>query len=266
VPGVSEVLHAQFTGFAYPMHTHDEWTLLIVDDGCIRYDLDRKEWGALADAVTLLPPQIPHNGCAVTPAGFRKRVIYLDTSELGTQLVGSAVDRPVVSDPRLRYRIHQLHEVLKTPGDEFEAESRLLLITERLRRHLGQPLPVQFTKRAATIAGDLRDLLDERFVPGVSLREAADVLHAHPTHLVRAFTNEFGLSPHQYLIGRRISLARRLLLSGRQPQAVAALVGFYDQSHFSRHFRRIVGVSPGRYTRGGKSGHAVSPPAPPAAG
>jgi AraC-like DNA-binding protein len=235
------------------MHTHDDWTLLIVDDGCIRYDLDRKERGALVDAVTLLPPQIPHNGSAGTPAGFRKRVLYLDTTELGKQLVGRAVDQPVMTDPGLRHRIHQLHEVLKTPGDEFEGESRLMLIIDRLRRHLGQALPAQFAPRAAgTIARDLRDLLDERFVEGVSLRAAADILHAHPSHLVRAFTNEFGLSPHQYLIGRRISAGRRLLLAGWRPHEVAALVGFYDQSHFTRHFQRIVGVSPGRYARGAK--------------
>ena len=47
VPGVTEVFHARFTEHAYPSHTHDAWTLLIVDDGAVRYDLDRHEHGAL---------------------------------------------------------------------------------------------------------------------------------------------------------------------------------------------------------------------------
>lgn len=99
VPGVVEVFHAHYTGYAYPMHVHDAWTLLIVDDGAVRYDLDRHEHGTPHDTVSLLPPHVPHNGSPVTPDGFRKRVIYLDTSLLGEDLVGSAVDTPDLRDP-----------------------------------------------------------------------------------------------------------------------------------------------------------------------
>ncbi len=69
MPGVTEVLHARMTSHVYPMHTHEAWTLLIVDDGSIRYDLHRSEHGAVARAVTLLPPQVPHNGRAAVPSG-----------------------------------------------------------------------------------------------------------------------------------------------------------------------------------------------------
>jgi hypothetical protein len=62
VPGVSEVLHASFTDHAYPLHTHDTWTLLLVDTGAVRYDLERHEHAALGSRVTLLPPGVPHDG------------------------------------------------------------------------------------------------------------------------------------------------------------------------------------------------------------
>jgi AraC-like DNA-binding protein len=65
------------------------------------------------------------------------------------------------------------------------------------------------------------------------------------------FSREFGISPHQYLTGRRVDLARRLLLDGMPPGEAAAAVGFYDQSHLNRTFRRHVGTSPGRFARGG---------------
>ena len=99
VPGIAEVFHAHFTDHAYPSHTHDAWTLLLVDDGAVRYDLDRREHRALHGLVTLLPPHVPHDGRAATPAGFRKRVVYLDAAVLGLDLVGAAVDRPAVSRP-----------------------------------------------------------------------------------------------------------------------------------------------------------------------
>ena len=251
VPGVAEVFHARMTSHVYPMHTHESWTLLIIDDGMVRYDLHRREHGALDQLVTLLPPQVPHNGRAATAAGFRKRVVYLDLSQLPTSLAGRTVDEPVLSDPLLWQRIHQLHKALGQPGEEFEAENRLAFITERLRRHLGEHAEPGARRLDVSVAADLRDLIDIRYREKVTLREASDALHAHPAHLVRLFSREFGISPHQYVTSRRVDLARRLLLDGMPPSLAAAEAGFYDQSHLTRHFKHVLGTSPGRYARSG---------------
>ena len=247
VPGIAEVFHAHFTDHAYPSHTHDAWTLLLVDDGAVRYDLDRREHHARHGLVTLLPPHVPHDGRSATPAGFRQRVVYLDTAALGLDLVGAAVDRPAFPDPVLRRRVHQLHGVLLRPGEELQAESRLALIRDRLGQHLRRQVSAAAPVRDRGLAGRLRDLLDARVAGGVALDEAARELGAHPTQLVRAFTREFGMPPHRYLTGRRVDLARRLLLDGRRPAEVATAAGFYDQAHLTRHFRRVLGTSPARY-------------------
>jgi AraC-like DNA-binding protein len=251
VPGVVEVFHAHMISHVYPMHTHEAWTLLIVDDGMVRYDLHRHEHGVLDQVVTLLPPQVPHNGRAATSAGFGKRVVYLDLSHVPASLIGQAVDQPLLPDPLLRQRIHQLHRVLEQPGEEFEAENRLAFITERLRCHLSHPSDPAGPRSCAKMAYDLRDLIDARFREKVTLREASNALHAHPAHLVRMFSREFGISPHQYMTSRRVDLARRLLLGGMPPGLAAAEVGFCDQSHLSRHFTRVLGTTPGRYARSG---------------
>jgi AraC-like DNA-binding protein len=247
VPGVAEVFHARFVDHAYPVHTHDAWTLLIVDDGAIRYDLDRRPHDAAGAAVTLLPPHVAHNGRPATEHGFRKRVLYLDTSVLGEQLIAAAVDQPSHRDGLLRHRIHQLHQTLGHPADVLEAESRLALIRERLHHRLGHRPDVPGDPRRPGLADELRALLDTRPVAGISLHEAAQLLHAHPGHLVRSFTQAFGLPPHRYLTGRRIDQARRLLLAGRRPAEVAAEVGFHDQAHLNRHFVRHLGATPARY-------------------
>ena len=173
VAGVAEVFHAHFVDHAYPRHIHDVWTLLIVDDGAVRFDLDRHRHGALRTSVTLLPPYVPHDGSSATPDGFRKRVLYLDTSALDAELVGRAVDEPDLADPQLRDRIHHLHQVLAAPGDEFEAESRLALILDRLRRQLRQRSPAEGQPAGRGLAVRLRELLDARTVEGVTLGEAA---------------------------------------------------------------------------------------------
>jgi AraC-like DNA-binding protein len=259
IAGLREVLHADFPEHAYPMHTHDSWTLLIIDAGLVRYDLDRHQQCAVTSQVTLLPPNVPHDGHSAHPSGFRKRVLYLEPDMLGGTLIeehrperdftGVAVDQPGLTDPALRHRLHQLHDVLAWRTEDLEAQSRLLLIRERLQEHLRRPGKESARRRDPGVAGRLRELLDARVQAGITLDEAALALHTHPTHLVRAFSREYGLPPHLYLTGRRVELARKHLLAGRPAAEVAVLAGFYDQSHLTRHFRRMLGVSPTRYTR-----------------
>jgi len=247
VPGIAEVFHAHFVEHAYPLHTHDTWTLLVVDDGVIRYDLERAHHGTTAADVTLLPPHVPHDGRSATGAGFRKRVLYLDGGVLPDRLVGAAADLPNLRDPTLRRRIDQLHRALGEPGSGFEAESRLALICDRLTQRLRRTSPATVPARPAPIAARLRDLLDAGDRPGPTLREAADILQAHPVHLVRSFTAAYGIAPHAYLIGRRVDAARRLLLDGHTGAEAAVAAGFYDQAHLTRMFRRYLGTTPGRY-------------------
>jgi AraC family transcriptional regulator len=66
-----------------------------------------------------------------------------------------------------------------------------------------------------------------------------------PHHFSRVFKRVTGLSPHQYVLSQRIQLARQLLTETKLSIAeVAHDVGFYDQSHFTYHFKRLVGVTP----------------------
>ncbi|MFI6053241.1 AraC family transcriptional regulator [Streptomyces violascens] len=257
VPGIAEVFHARFTDHAYPAHTHDTWDLMILDDGAVDFALDRRRHGATGtSSVLLLPPGISHDGRTVTAAGFRKRNLYLDDSVLPQRLIGRAADTPVVNDGLLRHRIHRLHAALTHTEDGFEAESRLSFIRERLHSHLDALQPRTPGREANRLATALRELLDSRIHAGVSLHEAAAILHAHPTHLIRCFKQTYGLPPHTYLTGKRIDQARRLLLDGHRPADVATAVGFHDQAHLNRHFTRHVGTAPARYKHA-RSGSAA---------
>jgi AraC-like DNA-binding protein len=249
VTGVSEVLHAHFVDHAYPAHTHGTWTLLLVDTGTVRYDLDRHEHGALGDRVTLLPPHVAHDGRSVEATGFRKRVVYLDEDVLDVARIGAAVDHPGWADPALRGSVHGLLDALERGGDELEAEVRLQLVADGLGQRLAGASAPAAVRRDPRLAHRLRDLLDAEVVEGVSLSVAASTLGAHPTHLVRAFGAEFGIAPHRYLTGRRLDRARQLLLTGERAADVAVAVGFHDQAHLTRHFRRLLGVTPTAYAR-----------------
>jgi AraC-like DNA-binding protein len=249
VPGIREVFHAHLVDYAYPAHCHDTWAVLIVDDGAIRYDLDRRQCGAAGQAVTILPPGVTHDGRPAPGAsGFRKRELYLDPAFWPRGLTGAAVDHTSISDPPLRAALARLHDALGRDAESLDAETRLALIGERITGHLTRTPPPAPAPEPG-IAGQLRLLLDEHLASQLSLAWAASTLGRSVPHLVRSFTRQFGLSPHAYVIGRRIDAARRLMLQGAAPADVATAVGFYDQAHFTRHFKRHTATTPARYAR-----------------
>ena len=124
------------------------------------------------------------------------------------------------------------------------AETGILALADVVRSHLGRPLPA---RTDGPLARRLRTLLDDRLADSLTLEEAGRLLGAHPSHRVRTFSRAYGISPHRYLTGRRVDRARHLLARGHEAAEVAVAVGFHDQSHMSRHFRRVLGAAPGSF-------------------
>jgi AraC-like DNA-binding protein len=94
-----------------------------------------------------------------------------------------------------------------------------------------------------------RDYLRHRFHETVTLDDLGNVSGLSRFHLLRTFAAQVGLPPHAYQLRLRVERAMTLLRTGLSPSAVAGLVGFADQSHLTRHFRRLVHVTPAQYAR-----------------
>lgn len=97
-----------------------------------------------------------------------------------------------------------------------------------------------------------KDYLRERLADPVSLDELAAHASLDKFHLCRAFRAQVGMPPHAYLTHLRVQRAKTLLSEGVRASELAPQVGLYDQSQLTRHFRRIVGTTPGRYTHSKK--------------
>ena len=98
-----------------------------------------------------------------------------------------------------------------------------------------------------------RELLHDRFASTLRLAEVAAEAGVHPAHLARVFRAHHGTSIGEYLRRLRVAWAAERLASSRDSLSAVALgAGFADQSHFTRAFRRYVGVTPERYRKGAK--------------
>jgi AraC-like DNA-binding protein len=149
-------------------------------------------------------------------------------------------------------KLYRLCASIEARRSALEQESLFAATLVALARHTErktEALEVNNGKRAVEHA---KAYLRERFNESVSLRELAAACGLSRFHLVHAFTKEAGLSPHAYQVHVRVERARSLLQSGVSPAIVAANLGFADQSHFTRHFKRIMHVTPTQYASVGR--------------
>jgi len=141
----------------------------------------------------------------------------------------------------------RLHAAIIDDAEALEQQSRLtecvgMLFTSHAEKRV--PTLPDHGKQPLLRA---RDYLHDQFAHSVSLDEIAAIAGLSRFHFLKAFTAQFGLPPHTYQIHLRIERSLPLLSRGMSLSHVAETIGFNDQSHFIRHFKRIMGVTPGQY-------------------
>jgi AraC family transcriptional regulator len=137
-------------------------------------------------------------------------------------------------------------------GGRLAAESMANVLTVQLIRHLLAPRSPARGRDGTLPRGRLRavvEYIEEHLDSGPSLEQMAAAAHLSVYHFARLFKAATGLPPHQYVITRRVERARQLLQARTDLSLaeVAAHAGFSDQSQFSHHFKRLVGVTPGQF-------------------
>ncbi len=141
-----------------------------------------------------------------------------------------------------------MHEAL-VRADAPEIE-RATLVAETLSELLSNESSVRRGGERAPRAVRLaRAFLHDALADKITLDDLADHAGLDKFHLVRAFRAEVGLPPYEYLTHMRVSRAKELLQRGALVAEAAQAVGFYDESQLHRHFRRIVGITPGRFSK-----------------
>lgn len=136
---------------------------------------------------------------------------------------------------------HRLHDAVVAGADRLSLEVALTeAITTFARLGNTNPEHTRPVKRAM-------EYLRERLSESITLDDLADYAALDKFHLCRAFRAQIGMPPHAYLTHLRIHRAKALLIEGVRASELAPHVGLYDQSQLTKHFRRIVGVTPARY-------------------
>ena len=251
-----EVLHATYITHAFALHAHEGFALGVIEAGAERFHYRGAQHVAPAGTIVAVNPGEPHTGQAAAQTGWRYRMLY-PASELLQRAAAGVADRPrtmptfpapVIHDPALAQLIVRTHEALDAAISPLERESRLVwMLAELVRRHATErpalPRSVPEHRHIAVV----RDYIEAHYAESLLLDELAALVSFSPYHLLRTFRQAVGFPPHAYQTQLRVAEAKRLLSASVPIAEVALRTGFADQSHLSRHFKRLVGVPPGKY-------------------
>ncbi|QWB28459.1 MULTISPECIES: AraC family transcriptional regulator [Streptomyces] len=246
-----DLLTAHFDQHVYAPHAHTEFTIGVTVGGSevIAYRGGRIH--SYPGSIVVLEPGEMHTGGPAAADGYAYQALYAEPSLLTDGTLGGGLPHfrdAVLHDPDLATALRRAHTDISTCPDPLEAESRLpWLLTALARRHSTARAIDDTVPGAGPIARAVRDRLADELLEPPSLADLATDLGLSRYQLLRAFRTTMGVPPYAWLAQHRVTKARGLLESGLRPAEVAGLVGFADQAHLTRWFRRVLGVTPAAY-------------------
>lgn len=255
-----ELLRATYVSHVFTLHAHSGFAIGVIESGGQAFTYQRSTHLLMpAGSIAIINPAVVHTGRAATTAGWSYRMLYPSAALLesaASQALGRVRETPffpspVIQDDELVFRIRHLHLLLEdATTTRLERESRLLwTLAQLITRHAKDiSTPIHITDEPIYVRR-LRDYLEQHSSENITLDRLAQLVHLSPYHLIRSFRRATGLPPHAYMLQLRVAAAKQALRQGMPIADVAAHVGFADQSHLTRQFKRIVGATPGQYAR-----------------
>ncbi|MQY05260.1 helix-turn-helix domain-containing protein [Actinomadura macrotermitis] len=268
VPDVQEgapldLLTARFGRQHYAPHVHDEYAIGVCVDGLETMRYRGERIFSAAGSILVVEPGETHTGGPAGPDGYAYLALYPGAATLRAVGGGGVphFGRPVIDDPELATAMRLTHRELRRGGDPLEGESRLLwLLGELVRRH-AEPAGEPAAPPGSRVARLVSERLADELTAPPTLAVLAGDLGLSRYQLLRAFRSATGMPPYAWLAQHRVARARALLDAGLRPAEAASLVGFADQAHLTRWFRRVLGVTPGAYRNSVQDGGAPRPAA-----
>ncbi len=240
----------------YPKHWHEEYQFCFIQAGGgelfyrgVHHDTPRT-------SLFIVHPGEVHSNQTETGCSFRS--MYIDP-ELIRRTVSEVEGRPqslpffpnpMVLDSEITRQYQKLHASLENAATTLERESIVIeMLSQLLTRYAQRKFRLKSPGREHAAVARVREYMNEFHSYNLSLAELASIANLSPFHFTRVFASEVGMPPHAFLMQVRVAKAKKLIRSGLSLSSVAAQTGFADQSHFIRHFRRLLKITPGAYLK-----------------
>lgn len=247
------------------LHTHACTEIFYVVGGSGKFNIEGKLLPVTTDDMVIVNPNVEH-----TEVSYNKRpleYIVLGVEGLEYSAGEDADERWFMTNMQNAREalLHALREMLreiefKAVGYELICQDLLEVLILRLMRHAGlQFLPTKTEHRKpgrkpSKECAAVRHYIDNHFKENINLDMLSELVHVNKYYMVHSFTKEYGISPINYLISRRIEESKYLLSdTDLSLSQISHMLGFSSPSYFSQSFRRLEGMSPMEFRRSSRS-------------
>jgi AraC-like DNA-binding protein len=255
--GNIEMMTAEYYTQSFAKHSHDDFPLGVIEKGAMSFYFRRNNLIAPKGTINLSYPGEIHNGQSFDHEGWHYRMFYFDLiilKKIFLEFQNRKSDLPffmngVIEDSYLATFLSWLHKELELKNlsaletDAFIVQTISYLIFKHSDQHC------EFKKKNINHNSIQKviDYIQAYYTQNISLPELSTVAGISPYHFLRVFSNYMGITPHGYLMQTRVKKARQLMSTQKSLVNIALDTGFSDQSHLTRRFKQILGVTPQQY-------------------
>jgi AraC-like DNA-binding protein len=243
-------------------HSHEGYTIGVIEDGFGDNDYRGSVFHLAPGKIVVMNPDEVHTGHAVSEHPWSYRMFYINQETFKNMLPETSFlpfFRGLCFEDNYWFKkLRTLHCLLETKADTLEQQTQFLEIFSNFAHIYGKVTSPVVSGNEPKAVSRIKDFINEHCEQNISIDDLARISQLSRAYLIRSFQRHVGIPPYAYLIQTRIKHAKKLLL-GKMPVAqVAYEMGFSDQSHLTRHFKSITGITPKQYAIGNNSSRNVT--------
>lgn len=240
--------------FSYKKHFHEEYSLGLVDQGASRFWHEGGNIDVDPGSLVLIPPNALHACNPQSEGGWKYRMLFIHP-----QWVRNLADRngrpPEFLSPLIQYHrsyramVDRMIVCLTGHGSPLEKEASALSVFAGLFKIVVDKKAINHSGRERARLKTVKDYLYQNFLEKVTLDDLEKISGLSKFYLIHLFKAEYNVPPHAYQTLLRVNFAKKELRRQRSIADTALYAGFFDQSHFTKTFKKYVGVTPESYQK-----------------
>ncbi len=239
----------------YSRHSHDAYAIGVIESGVGVNEYSNGTCYFPAGDIVVMNPDMAHTGSSLGGKPLSYRMFYIDCQTfeyiLPDQRVQPYFPDPSIHDNLWAGKLKYLHKLFEDRSTSLlEKQTKFVEILSSFAAKFSKPGVSHEIGKESRAVRIIKQLLEEHYQEDVSIDDLVAITGLNRHYLIRAFKKAVGIPPHAYLNQIRVRHSKELLRSGKPIADTAADLGFADQSHFTRHFKRITGVTPNKYLKG----------------
>jgi AraC-like DNA-binding protein len=233
----------------FTRHFHDTYTIGITYEGVMKTFINSNFYESYEYSVRINNPGEVHGGLSQNWAHAN----FYPCTQLLTQIYEEIFHdkkipyftNHIINDKILFFKIHQFFYAYFNQSESMVIESALIdALSYLVLHHTHHTQKIDALFHDTKLLRNTDELIEASIDTNFTLDTLAQNVSLSKFHFLRVFKKESGMTPHAFIINKRLNKAKSFIQSGMPISEAASMVGFNDQSHFTRNFKRIYGYTP----------------------